>query len=90
MLLAIEDFHWADGGTRDFITFLVRSAREERVCLVVTYRSDELHRRHPLRPLLAELERASGVERIGLERFSRAEVAAQLEGIAGARARRRR
>ena len=84
VLLAIEDLHWADGGTRDFITFLVRSAREERVCLTVTYRSDELHRRHPLRPLLAELERASGVERIGLERFSRAEVAAQLEGIVGA------
>ena len=33
VLLAIEDLHWADGGTRDFITFLVRSAREERVCL---------------------------------------------------------
>ena len=85
VLLAIEDLHWADGGTRDFITFLVRSAREERVCLAVTYRSDELHRRHPLRPLLAELERASGVERIALERFSRAEAEAQLEGIAGER-----
>ncbi len=84
VLLAIEDLHWADGATRDFITFLVRSAREERVLLVVTYRSDELHRRHPLRPLLAELERAAGVERLGLERFSRAEVEAQLEGIAGA------
>ena len=78
--------------TRDFLTFLVRSAREEPLCLVVTYRSDELHRRHPLRPLLAELERASGVERIGLERFSRDEVAAQLDGHprrrAGRRARR--
>jgi hypothetical protein len=59
VLLAIEDLHWADGSTRDFITFLVRSAREEPLCLVVTYRSDELHRRHPLRPLLAELERSA-------------------------------
>jgi DNA-binding CsgD family transcriptional regulator/tetratricopeptide (TPR) repeat protein len=83
VLLAIEDLHWADGSTRDFITFLVRSAREERVCLVVTYRSDELHRRHPLRPLLAELERAAGVDRIGLERFDREEVAEQLTGIVG-------
>src|SRR5829696_276013 len=81
VLLAIEDIHWADGSTRDFITFLVRSAREERLCLVVTYRSDELHRRHPLRPLLAELERAAGVERLALERFDRGEVAEQLEGI---------
>jgi len=81
VLLAIEDLHWADGSTRDFITFLVRSAREEPLCLVVTYRSDELHRRHPLRPLLAALERSPGVDRIALERFDRDEVAQQLEGI---------
>jgi len=83
VLLAIEDLHWADGSTRDFITFLVRSAREERICLAVTYRSDELHRRHPLRPLLAELERAAGVDRLALERFDRAELTAQLAGIVG-------
>ena len=81
VLLLLEDVHWADSSTRDFITFLVRSAREESLCLVVTYRSDELHRRHPLRPLLAELERVPGVERIALERFDRDEVVEQLEGI---------
>ena len=59
----------------------MRSAREEQLCLVVTYRSDELHRRHPLRPLLAELERAAGVDRLALERFDRGELAEQLEGI---------
>ena len=83
VLLAVEDLHWADGSTRDFITFLVRSAREERICLVVTYRSDELHRRHPLRPLIAELERAPGVDRLGLERFDREELTEQLAGIVG-------
>jgi DNA-binding NarL/FixJ family response regulator/tetratricopeptide (TPR) repeat protein len=79
--LVLEDAHWADSSTRDFLTFLVRSAHAEALCLVVTYRSDELHRRHPLRPLLAELERGAGVERIALERFSEDEVAAQLTGI---------
>jgi ATP/maltotriose-dependent transcriptional regulator MalT len=81
VVLAIEDLHWADAATRDFVTFLVRSARSEHICLVVTYRSDELHRRHPLRPLLAELERAAEVERLALDRFDRDEVAAQLAGI---------
>ena len=81
VVLLIEDLHWADPSTRDFLTFLVRNARTERVSLVVTYRSDELHRRHPLRPLLAELERTPGVERIGLDRFSRDEVVAQISGI---------
>jgi DNA-binding CsgD family transcriptional regulator/tetratricopeptide (TPR) repeat protein len=82
--LVLEDLHWADPSTRDFLTFLVRSARTEPLCLLVTYRSDELHRRHPLRPVLAELERVAGVQRIGLERFSRAEVSEQLAGILGA------
>ena len=76
--IVLEDLHWADPSTRDFLTFLVRSARAEPLCLVVTYRSDELHRRHPLRPLLAELERTPGVERLGLERFSREEAGAQV------------
>ena len=79
--LVLEDLHWADPSTRDFLVFLVRSARTEALCLLVTYRSDELHRRHPLRPVLAELERVPGVQRIAVERFSRAEVAAQLAGI---------
>jgi predicted ATPase len=81
VLLVLEDLHWADPSTRDFLVFLVRSARAERLCTVATYRSDELHRRHPLRPLLAELERVPGVERIALERFSREELAEQVTGI---------
>jgi predicted ATPase len=81
LLLVIEDLHWADPSTRDFLVYLVCSARSERLCVVATYRSDELHRRHPLQPVLAELERASGAERIALDRFDRDEVADQLAGI---------
>ncbi len=79
--LVLEDLHWADPSTRDFLVFLVRSARTESLTLLATYRSDELHRRHPLRPVLAELERVPGVQRIALERFSRDEVDQQLAGI---------
>src|SRR5215218_5352518 len=81
VVLVLEDLHWADPSTRDFLVFLVRSARTEPLALVVTYRSDELHRRHPLRPVLAELERAPNVDRIGLAPFTRDEVAEQLAGI---------
>ena len=81
--LVIEDLHWADPSTRDFLVFLVRNARTEPIFLLATYRSDELHRRHPLRPVLAELERAPRVERLALERFSRHEVTEQLAGILG-------
>jgi predicted ATPase len=53
VVLALEDLHWADPSTRAFVAFLARSLCSERVLVVLTYRLDELHRRHPLRPLLA-------------------------------------
>lgn len=64
LLLVIEDLHWADRSTRAFLGFLVRSLCNERILVVGTYRPDELHRRHPLRPLLAELERDPASRRI--------------------------
>jgi len=83
-VLVVEDLHWADRSTRDLLAFLVRNLRHGRLLLVMTYRSDELHRRHPLRPFLAELDRGRRAERLELARFGRDEVAAQLAGILGA------
>ncbi len=83
MLLWLEDLHWADRSTRAFVVYLARSLRSERVLVVSTYRSDELHRRHPLRPLLAELERAPATRRVELERFGRDELRTQLADITG-------
>jgi ATP/maltotriose-dependent transcriptional regulator MalT len=84
VLLAVEDLHWADGSTLDLAAFLIRSLPAARVLLVITYRSDELNRHHPLRPLLAAWERDRSVRHVGLLRFGREEVAAQLRAILGA------
>ncbi|MFD0823702.1 AAA family ATPase, partial [Micromonospora zhanjiangensis] len=83
LVLLIEDLHWADRSTRDLISFLVRAARPARVMLVCTYRTDELHRGHPLRPFLAELDRARGVERWELDRLDRDGTAEILTGLLG-------
>ena len=82
VLLVIEDLHWADASTRAFLRFLAATLADERVLLVATYRPDELHRRHPLRPLLAELERVRAL-RIDLEGLSRDELGEQLADILG-------
>jgi ATP/maltotriose-dependent transcriptional regulator MalT len=84
VLLVIDDLHWADRSTRDFLAFLARNVCAQRLMVVCTYRVDELHRRHPLRPFLAEIERTERASRLPIERFSRKEVAAQLTSILGA------
>jgi DNA-binding CsgD family transcriptional regulator/tetratricopeptide (TPR) repeat protein len=83
VLLAIEDVHWADRSTRAFLSFLARALGDERVLTVATYRSDELHRRHALRPLLADLERDARVRRMELAPLTREELAEALAGILG-------
>ncbi|TYB69796.1 AAA family ATPase [Nonomuraea sp. PA05] len=82
-ILVIEDIHWADRSSRDLIAFLSRNLHTPQVLMVMTYRSDDLHRQHPLRPVLAELGRVHGVHRLDLPRLSRDEVAQQMTAILG-------
>jgi predicted ATPase len=56
IVLTVEDVHWSDSSTRDFLTFLARGIRRERLALILTYRDDEADRRHPALPFLRELE----------------------------------
>jgi DNA-binding CsgD family transcriptional regulator len=82
LLLVVEDAHWADRSTRDLLAFLIRNLGGA-VCVLVTYRLDELHRAHPLRPLLAELDRVDRVRRLELGRLSRREVAELVQDLLG-------
>jgi predicted ATPase/DNA-binding CsgD family transcriptional regulator len=85
LILWLDDAHWADGPTRGFLAFLAASLPEDmRILTVIAYRSDQLGRRHPMRPLLAELGRGRRVRRLDLEPFGRDEVATQLGDILGA------
>ncbi|GHA73707.1 helix-turn-helix transcriptional regulator [Streptomyces anthocyanicus] len=81
VVLVLEDLHWADASTRHLIAYLLRTLRTGRLVVLATYRSDDIHRRHPLRPLLAELDRLRTVRRLELGRFTRDEVGRQIAGI---------
>ncbi|MEE1814378.1 AAA family ATPase [Streptomyces sp. SP18ES09] len=84
IVLVLEDLHWADASTRHLLTYLLRTLRRGRIVVVASYRADDIHRRHPLRPLLAELDRLRTIRRIELSRFTRTEVHRQLTGILAA------
>jgi DNA-binding CsgD family transcriptional regulator len=84
VVLVIEDAHWADESTRNLLAFLIGQQRAlPGVLIAVTFRSDELHRTHPLRPLLAELARIEWVQRVdlpGLTARETAQLAARVLG----------
>jgi DNA-binding CsgD family transcriptional regulator len=67
LLLVIEDAHWADTSTRDLLSFLFSRPFNGRVAIIASYRSDDMHRRHPLRRATAEWSRMPGIARMQLE-----------------------
>ncbi len=67
VLLVVEDLHWSDRSSRDLLVFLLSRLTGQRLVVLATYRSDDLHRRHPLRPVLSELVRLPAVERADLQ-----------------------
>ncbi|MGP3774427.1 helix-turn-helix transcriptional regulator [Streptomyces sp. SDT5-1] len=84
LLLVVEDLHWADQSSRDLLRFLLGrgvlqrpapGGPPRRLALFASYRTDDLHRRHPLRPLLAELIRLPAVDRLDLRPLADADVA---------------
>ena len=83
LVLMIEDLHWADPSSRDVLRFLLARLRTENLLVVGTYRTDDLHRRHPLRPVLAELLRLPKVDHLELAPFTRDELADFSTAITG-------
>ncbi len=54
-IVIIDDIHWADEATLDFIKFLARRISQLRCLFLLTYRDNEIHLRHPLRNVLGQL-----------------------------------
>jgi len=87
VVMIIEDLHWADEATNELVLYLARKLRDARVLLLVTYRSDELHRLHPLNHVLAELSRGRLADDVRLKRLTLEEVGEVIKaalGLAGA------
>jgi DNA-binding CsgD family transcriptional regulator/tetratricopeptide (TPR) repeat protein len=81
--LVVEDVHWADGATLDFLTFLTHAGYPGAVTVVATCRGDEAPVAGHVARWLAEVRGAAGVVEIRLGPLSRSEVAQQAAGLAG-------
>ncbi len=85
VLLALDDLHWADPGTRAFVQAVLRVSLPLPLCLVVAYHSDELHRGHPFLRLATQLGGDPAVERIQLLPLGRDELVRLMEAEMGER-----
>ena len=81
LLLVIEDLHWADASTRELLDYLVRRLRNDRIMILATHRSDEIHRRHPLLPLIQGWRRNSTATIVELEPLTPGKVADMVIAI---------
>lgn len=81
VIVVVEDLHWSDESTRRLLAFVAPRLIDHAVVLVMTYRSDDLHRRHPLRPFLAALQRATRPERLEIAPFTPTELAEFVEDV---------
>ena len=69
ILLVIEDLHWSDENTLEFLLYFARKIAEQRILVVLTYRNDEVSQ--PLRSLLAQFYRERQRQEVVLEPLDR-------------------
>ena len=76
----IDDVHWADGATLDFLTFLARTGRADAVTVVVTVHSDETPLEEAVSRWLAYARGSGHAREIRLAPLTRDELAELATG----------
>lgn len=79
ILLIIEDAHWSDDTSLDFLHSLARRSTAHPLLLLVTYRQDEM--RPELRSWVAQLDRERLVQEIHLDLLSHTDLDRMLSAI---------
>ena len=83
LAVVLEDLHWADASTRDLLLFLLRNLGRAPIQLVMTVRTDDVHRTHPLRRLVPDMVRLPRVGTADLGPLDVAGVFAQVASLRG-------
>ena len=85
LILVLEDLHWSDPSTLDWLAYAARRRDRARLLILGTYRPvDAIMRAHPLRPMAQELRRHGQCAELSLEYWSEAGVATYLRQRFGA------
>jgi DNA-binding CsgD family transcriptional regulator len=79
-VLVVEDLHWIDADSAQFVDEVARSARPG-LAIVATYRAADLRRGAPGGELVARLERRNEVQHVRLDRLDRSDVGTMMAAI---------
>ena len=79
VLLVVEDLHWSDESTLEFLLFFARKMAASRLLLLLTYRGEEVGQ--PLRSFLAQLDRERLRQELALVRLTRTNTETMLQTI---------
>ncbi|MDQ3548413.1 MAG: AAA family ATPase [Chloroflexota bacterium] len=79
LVLVIEDLHWADPESLEFLRLIPRQAARMPLLLIGTYRDSDLTLNHRLYQLLPHLVRESSARRISLARIDEGAVRTLLD-----------
>ena len=81
LLLVVEDLHWADASTRELLDYMTRRLRQTRIMVLATYRRDEMHRKHPLAPIVQGWRRSGSAKVVELEPLDEEQVSSMVRAI---------
>jgi len=85
ILFVLEDLHWIDAASLALVRFLIRALTAGRILLLLTYRTEDVGRGHPVRAFLTEIERDRNADRRELARLTRAQVGKLARLLSGGR-----
>jgi DNA-binding SARP family transcriptional activator len=84
LLLIVEDVHWADQATLDWLMYIASRLRDARVMTLITYRTEEVSGQHALVRLVQRAQAAGTITETALQPLSRQanrELVAILSGL---------
>ncbi len=80
----VDNAHWADNASLDLLTYLVRRLPEQPLCLLLTWRGEQITASQRLSQLMTDAQHAGNVIVIPLPRLSQASVEELTRSLASA------
>jgi tetratricopeptide (TPR) repeat protein/KaiC/GvpD/RAD55 family RecA-like ATPase len=81
LLVVLDDLQWTDPSSLLLLHYLARDVQKTPLLLLGAYRSTDIDSKHPLTPVLAELNREGLPESIHLKRMSLSDVSEMIKNI---------